>query len=457
MSDGEIRLEQKRGKGRDVARSRGGDLRADGAKKTTPVVAEKAQRIQPIKWAAQAKEIDFHAIKKRRRIGFFARLGAFVLLPTLLVVAYVFWYATPRYVSEAQVAYQANNPNLAASSSSSLLSSIIGSSGVNMAEVMQSFLTSAALLNTLDKRLNLRAHYSDPKVDWLDRLSPNASAEKFLTYFNRRLAVNYELGGYLVIDVEAFDPKFAKIVCDAMVEETDKMVSGMMNRPMTDTVNLAAAEVKRTEERLRQATVAITKFRNEHGDVNLVGSSNSLDTVVDSLEAAVSQTSSELTKARASLAETSPPVVTLKTKIAALQDQIQAERRRLGFADSAQPASADLKLRPTSDPSLKATGAAASPGDKAPYAQVLADYAGLEVDLKFATDTYVANEKAYDIARDMAATQAAYAISFVPANLPVQSTSPDWTIYIPSAFLLSLFLFIIGSLLVGAMKERAGI
>jgi capsular polysaccharide transport system permease protein len=463
MTDGDANEVPKRGQGGPPARRGPGALRADGGgakpnaralradfngKPGLPAV-EPAQRNQPARWVERTSEFDFRTIAKRRRSTFFAKFAAFVLLPTLLTTAYVFWYATPRYVSEAQIAYQSNDPTLAAASSG-LLATIMGSTSLNMSQVMEAFLTSPALLATLDKEFDLRRHYSDPKVDWLDRMPAGAPAEKFLTYFNRRVSVSQQFGGYLVVDVEAFDPQLAKRVCDAMIRETDRMVSGMMDRARNDAVGLAETELKRTEDRLRNANVEMTKFRNLHGDVNITGSSNTLDTVIGGLESQLSQANSDLIKARSTLVDDSPSVLALKAKIAATEQQIRAERQRLGIVDNASKPASNAGVKP-------ADGNAPTAGDKIPYSQIVADYAGLQTELQFATDSYVSAKKAYDIAEVLAEQKSAYAVSFVPANLPESWTSPNWLIYIPSAFLLSLFAYIAGTLVVGAFRDRAGV
>src|ERR1700722_1505189 len=124
----------------------------------------------PPEWGVETLKLDFAKTLERRRRTFLGRLGLFVGLPTLLATIYVYLYATPRYVSEIQVVYQSYGQSQTQTSSGllSLLGS--GTGSLDMQRVIDSYIKSDTLLNDVDKKLNLRAHYSNPKVDWLDRL-----------------------------------------------------------------------------------------------------------------------------------------------------------------------------------------------------------------------------------------------------------------------------------------------
>jgi capsular polysaccharide transport system permease protein len=406
------------------------------------------QQIAPAAWATEALRIDLAASIRQRRRSFLRRMAIFVLLPTLLTAAYVFLYASPRYVSEFQITYQSyDQPS--SSSSSTLLAGVLGLSGlgaggapVDMSRVLQSYLESDSVLRTVDKQLNLRAHYSDPKNDWLDRLSPGASEEDFLQYFSRRVTVDDMMGGYLVIDVEAFDPKFASAVATAMMQAADDMVEKLTIRARAEEVRAADVELKETQERLIKATVAVTNFRNEHRDFNPSTMASQLDTVVGGLETQLSQARAGLIRDRSYLSENSQRIVLEKSTIAALERQIEAEKHRLATTDGTT------------------RGAGSADGvepHSVPYSKIIEAYTALELEQKFATDSYLSAKQAYDLARADANRKENYVESFVAPNLPQRSTSPDPWIYILSAFLISLILYAVGSLLVGSFREQAGL
>ena len=78
-------------------------------------------------WAAAAVDVDWIADSRRRSRNFALRLLLFVALPTAIVAAYMFYYATPRYVSEFQITYQSATNSSSLATGGGALSSILGS------------------------------------------------------------------------------------------------------------------------------------------------------------------------------------------------------------------------------------------------------------------------------------------------------------------------------------------
>jgi capsular polysaccharide transport system permease protein len=399
--------------------------------------------LTPAAWTAEALRIDLAKANRRRRRGFLLRMLAFVLLPTMLMAAYVYRYATPRYVSEFQITYQtvAQPPP-----STGLLSSLLGTSSggiqVDMSQVLTAYLTSDTILQKIDKELNLRAHYSNPRIDWLDRLSPTAPSENFLRYFNRRISVDNMLGGYVVVDVQAFDPKFAQAIAKAMAAACDEMVASLTARARQEEVRVTERELRKTQDRLVKATLAVTNFRNEHVDFNPTVMAGQIDNVVGGLETQLAQARAALIADRTFLSEKAPQIVALKSQIVGLEKQIDAEK---------------IRLARTHD---SAGAAAANPGSaqvKAPYSKIVAEWTALELEQKFATDSYLSAKQAYETALVNAELKANYVDSFVKPSLPQRSTSPDPLTWIAGAFLVALVAYAIGSLLIGSFRDQAGV
>jgi capsular polysaccharide transport system permease protein len=405
-----------------------------------------ASQVTPAAWAIETLRIDIEAANRKRRRGFILRMLVFVLLPTALMAAYVYLYASPRFVSEFQITYQSTSQSSAGGSSSllgSLLGASTGGSMVDMSRVLTSYLTSETILHKINSELNLRQHYSNPRIDWPDRLSPKASAEDFLSYFNRRVAVDDMLGGYVVVDVEAFDPKFAYAVAKAMVAACDEMVENLTTRARQEEVRVAEAELNKTQDRLVKATLAITNFRNEHVDFNPTTMALQLDSVVGALESQLAQARATLTSDRTFLAERAPQIITLKSQIAGLEKQIEAEKLRLAN-----------KVDDSSDSVSPQSGGA--PADQKPYSKLVAEWTSLELEHKFASDSYVSAKSAYDLARVDAERKENYVESFVKPSLPQRSTSPNPWRYILSAFIISIISYASLSLLIGTFRDKAG-
>jgi capsular polysaccharide transport system permease protein len=306
--------------------------------------------------------------------------------------------------------------------------------GVDMSQVISAYLTSSDLLEKLDQSLHLREYYSNPNIDWWDRLSKDASAEKFLAYFQSRTSVRVDMGGYLTVDVQAFDPKMAQTIAQAMADGADKMVGAMSDRARRDTIGVAQKELSRAQDKLREATLDVTNFQNAHHDFNPTEAAAQFDTIIGALNTQLAQARSDLTNARTFLNDKAPSVISLKSKINALEKQIQVEKSRLASTEGTNVEANDT-----------------------PYSKRVADYTRLLLEQSFAKDGYVSAKSAFDVARTNAERKEGYAVTFVLPNLPQAPTEPDPLTYILSAFLISLIGYAIISLLVGSFRDQAGI
>jgi capsular polysaccharide transport system permease protein len=392
--------------------------------------AVQALHVTPASWSATTQHAQLLLeMRRARKRGFFVRLAVFVVLPTLLTLLYTTVLATPRYTSEFEITYQTYKP--ADSLSAGLKESVAGTSqtnSVDLATILYEYIRSAALLRKLDAKLNLRAYYSRPEIDYLSRLGVTASRERFLDYFLWRVSVSQGLGGFLTVDVQAFDPQFAQTLAMAVVQACDEMVDDMTARARSDETRFAEAEVARQEERVKRARLALTEFQNVHGDQDPQRVASQLGTIVGSLEADLASARAQLANTTPYLTATSPIVLQMKSRITSLEQQLSHEQGRL-----------------------------ASAAGGTPYSVLLAQYSALQLEEEFAKTAYQAAQQGLTVARADAARKQNYLIDFAPPNEPDKPALSFPVVYTVTVFLGSLLALGFGSLVAGAFRDHAGL
>ena len=412
--------------GKAPAPGRGGKVvgfRGSGAELRAPAPGG------PVAWPATTQYavalIERRRARSRRLLGWFALV---VLLPTLLVAGYTLLVATPRYTSKFEFTYQTfRGPS---SLASGLVQSVTGTAQnntVDIGTIVYEYLRSSTLADKLDASLDLRGHFAAPRLDWLSRLRPGSSREEFLDYFRSRVKVSQGLGGYISVDVDAFDPAFAQTLAKAIVTAADDMVDDLTSRARADEVKFAEAELGRQEERVRKARVALTAFQNRQGDQDPARAASQIGTIVGTIEGQLSDARSQLSTTAGALAPNSPIVVQLKAKVSSLEGQLKAEQGRLA-TDKA--------------------------GATAPYSQVLDDYAALQLEQDFAKNAYMAAQQGVVVARADAATKQNYLVDFIPPTLPQHESLAYPVEATATVFLSALLLFAFGSLLLGAARDQ---
>ncbi|HTJ63335.1 MAG TPA: hypothetical protein VL899_05950 [Alphaproteobacteria bacterium] len=392
-------------------------------------VGRPPQVFQPTEWPAipQAAQMLIDWRRERRR-KFLLRLGLFCGLPTLLTFFYMVFIASPRFVSEFEMTYQIYQPpsSLAAGVVQNYLGGNAGST-VDLSTILYEYIRSGTMLNKLDEQMKVRDYYSSKDVDFLSRMSRHASASKFLRYYLWYVSVSQNQGGYLTVDVQAFDPDYAQKLGQAIAKAADEMVDSMSEQARKNEVAYAEAEVRKGEERLTKARLALTDFQNAHRDINPQGTASQFSGIVGQLE-------SQLTAARSHLillngmAPKSPDVTATQHQIDALVQQLKIERERL------------------------ATSAGGTP-----YSKLLNDYSALQFEEQFAQTALSAAQQGLELAHADAARRQNYLINFAPPSRP-ESQKWDFALtYTATIFVVSLALFGIGSLLFGAMRDQAGV
>jgi capsular polysaccharide transport system permease protein len=369
----------------------------------------------------------FATMRQNRRRRFFGKLALFVGVPTLLTALYVFVWATPRYVSEFEITFQTyqNTQSL----SSGLIQSVMGgsSAGQDFGSILYEYARSETLLHKIDKKLNLRKYYSSSAVDYPVRLNPNASEEAFLNYYRQHIVdVSEGLGGFLTVDVQAFDPQFAQTVANAIVEDCDEMVDQMTSRARLDGMKFAEEEVARQEQRVLRAAVAQTKFQNLHGDINPTNTASQFGQIVATLEGDLAQAKTSLANTLSYATPDSPQARRIQNQITALEAQLREQRNRLTGGD-------------------------------ATYSQILEDYSRIQLEQQFAQNAYTSAQQGLMVARADAARKQSYLVDFIKPSLPDRPARSFYTTFLAAAFIGSLLLYGIGSLVAGAFRDQSGL
>jgi capsular polysaccharide transport system permease protein len=368
-------------------------------------------------------------MRRDRWRRFLRRFALFCGLPTLITASYMFFVASPRYISEFQITYE--NYQMPKNLSTGIVQSLFGSTQNNLVDfgmILYQYIQSPALLSKLDSELHLRKYYGSRNVDFLSRMDKNASLAKFLMYYNWYVSASYSLGGYLTVNVQAFDPQFALKLSQAIVKACDQMINGIGERARQDEVKYAADELKREEARLLKDRLALTNFQNTHGDINPPASANQLTGIVGKLQSDLSAQRTQLADMLSYMSPSSPQVAAVKFEIAALEKQLKEQQRTL-----------------------------ATTGDGTPYSKILDEYSRLQIDEEFAKDAYQAAQKGLEVARADAARQQSYLVDFAPPYLPDKPSLEVPVLYTLTVFVASLILFGIGSLLAGAFRDHAGL
>lgn len=264
------------------------------------------------------------------------------VVPVALATLFYSLVAADRYASVAVVSVRDTSSSTSLTSTSSVAALLGGGAGASFSLLdtllVQNYIQSSDLLLKIDKRLNLRAHYSAPRWDFLFRLPSNARREDFLAYFRNRVRVTLdETSGLLTIEAQGFDPVFAQKIAQAVVAETEAVLNDNAHRIARDRLAFAEEEIQRVAKKQAQARADLLAFQTQHRLLDPISQATANSALTASLQATQAKQESDLKAAEAYLSEDSLQVRSLRSQLDATKAQIEVERlRATGTVDGSQ-------------------------------------------------------------------------------------------------------------------------
>ncbi len=343
------------------------------------------------------------------RLGILASFAVLVFLPSLLAGVYWGLIASPQYAAEAKFSLRTSDS--AGSDALGGLSGLPMSRQAQDSQIIVSYIQSPALLRGLIKTLNLTALYSDPAIDYFSRLEPGAPIEKFEKYWERHMDVQAEaMSGIVTVNVRTFTPKDSENVVNEIVRQSENVVNELGDRPRRDALAQAKLELTRSEQGLRDATLAMRDARNKEGVLDATASAQVINDIISEL--------------RLKLVETESAIVSEVPD--APQARIHEEQID--------------KLKQEID---KFNGEIARDSSSLSMADHLSALSLVQTELDVARQRYAAASATYQAARLDMETQRTYVVAFLQPILAQKSTYPrrwlQWLLVAgPSLLLWSL-------------------
>jgi capsular polysaccharide transport system permease protein len=204
---------------------------------------------------------DMARRRRRRMRMLFARLAAFVLLPTIVAGWYFFTIATPMYASKSEFLI------LKAETSSGGIGGLF--SGTQFATnqdaiAVQSYLTSKDAMLRLDEDEGFRSHFSQPDLDPLRRLEPDATAEDMYKLYKKYVQIGYDpTEGVIRMEVAAANPQVAADFSTALIGYAEERVDNLTARKRVNAVKDAELGLNEAEQARRVAQEKLVRLQQD--------------------------------------------------------------------------------------------------------------------------------------------------------------------------------------------------
>lgn len=258
------------------------------------------------------------------------KIVLFIIFLNVLFCFYWIFVASNRYVTTAHL--QVNNTDLR-SSNVDILSMFSGQAASNRTDLMmlKDYLLSEPTLIKLDAMLHLRNHYSDPSIDAISRMwRIDNELEWFYRYYLSRVQIDLdEFSGLLIIKAEGFTPEISKKIVDFLVIEGELFLNSSAHRLAQSQVEFLEEQVDKIGLRAIHARQAVLDFQNKKNLVSPQATTESLQVIINSLDAKLNELQIERNALEAYLLPGHASLLLVSQQIKAVELQIAEQKARL--------------------------------------------------------------------------------------------------------------------------------
>ncbi|KAA1286171.1 MULTISPECIES: chain-length determining protein [Alcaligenes] len=254
-----------------------------------------------------------------------------IFILAVLTSAYWLFFASDRYVSEANVIIRKTDSVGSPSFDLGMLVSGVASADRANQLLLRDYLLSVDMLKKLDESLNLRAHYSSSEHDWVSRMwFQDASMEWFHRHYLSRVKVEFdEFSGVLRMQVQAYGPEMAQAITQQLVQEGERYMNVLGHEMAQVQVDFLVTQVDQAQERFQKASQDLMNYQNKAGLLSPQATAESINAIIATLEGQRAQLQTQLASLPKTLDRDHPNIQMLKQSLRAVDAQIKAEKLKL--------------------------------------------------------------------------------------------------------------------------------
>ncbi|MEA3522352.1 MAG: hypothetical protein U9R50_05210 [Campylobacterota bacterium] len=254
---------------------------------------------------------------------FFIMLFIFVLTYTLFLKAELYESKTALIVRDLSASSPTANLGLTilgAGSSSQLQDSM----------VVQEYLYSLDMFLLLDKEFGLIEHYKSDELDFVERLASDATMEKTLEFYQKRLLINYdEVSAILHLAYSHTNPKTAQEILEFMVNRVEYELNEFNRRKAKKQLAFIEIEHNKNKKKMYNSSAILEKYQNEHLLLDPTNKATSSVAIIANLEATLTQKRIEYKTKSSYLNANNYEIKALKTEIRETERSLANAKRNL--------------------------------------------------------------------------------------------------------------------------------
>lgn len=348
-----------------------------------------------------------------------------VVIPFSCIAFYMLFVAQPRYVSESIVVVKQVSESSASNVSG--LGVLLGTNNTSVedARYLKAYIESPDMLNRLANALDVRAALEGDGGDPVFQLSSDASKEQFLKQYQRYLQVSLnEQDHLLTVKTEGFTPEFTHRLNQTILAEGEKFINEISQKVAREQLLFSEKQLQEATQQLAKAKENLIAYQNDNQMLDPLSNAESVNAIISGFNAQIADLRAQERALLSYLNPDTPQVVSIRSQIVALQQQIDSEQTKL-----------------TSRTGTKLNRQAVQ-------------FESLKSDVEFATDLYRLALTASEKGRLDAAQKLKNLVVISSPQMPQQASYPRTAYVLLSALLLLMMLYGVVHLTLSVIRDH---
>lgn len=256
-----------------------------------------------------------------------------VVLPTIVSIVYYGFLASDVYISESR--FIIRSPDKPAPSAASL-TSILKGTGMSRSQddayAVADYILSRDALKQIDETLSFRKQVSRPEIDSISRFSGlgwDDSFEALHRYYQKQIGIHQESASpTTTLVVRAFSADDAKRINELLLTLSERLVNEMSERARGDMIRFAASEVAQAEQKAKDASVALSRYRDMQGVIDPEQQAVVQLATIGRLQETLISLRTQLIQLQ-TFTKDNPQIPALKKQIESIQQEIASETAKV--------------------------------------------------------------------------------------------------------------------------------
>lgn len=161
--------------------------------------------------------------------------------------------------------------------------------------IIDEYLHSLDMLQLIDKKFHIIKHYKSDAIDFVERLSSNATQEEALKFYNTRIVTLYdETSSILHISFAHTNPKIAQEIVYFMIKQVEFTLNEFNKKKAQRELIFIEKEHKANKEKMEHSAQVLEAYQNKHLLLDPKSEATSSTQMIAKLESSLMQKTIEL-------------------------------------------------------------------------------------------------------------------------------------------------------------------